>query len=136
MRSAACGLLDMSGGLPRIEAKSCADERSTSASFLSSADASVLHDRALVPGGAARLRRDELGWEELAAGDAAAQEPTPLPAGWVWAPLGTLDGRTFGSIHAFDSDRPFSELHEAMLVHLAQMASAGIERALLYEGRL
>lgn len=73
---------------------------------------------------------------EFAGGIDAVQKAAPLPAGWLWAPLATLAGRELGSIHAFDGDGPFTDLDEAVLVHLGQMASAAIERALLYEGRL
>ena len=67
-------------------------------------------------------------------GDEAKAAP-PL-TGWISASLAGLDGRTFGSVHAIDGEAPFTDLDEAVLVHLAQMASAAIERALLYEGRL
>lgn len=55
------------------------------------------------------------------------------PRGWVAAALTTLDGRHLGLIHAFDKQTgDFSELDEAILVQLAQMASATVERAQLY----
>jgi hypothetical protein len=126
-------LLEASGSLPRIEATSYADKRSVCASFLRRTHPSALHERVLVARGAGRLWRDELSADEFSGGIDAVHKAAPLPAGWLWAPLGTLDGRHFGSIHAFDSEGPFTDLHEAVLVHLAQMASAGIERALLYE---
>ena len=129
------GLFEASESWPRIEAASCADTGSACATFLRRVDPSALHDRALVAHGAGRLWRDELSRDEFSGGIDAVEKATPLPAGWLWAPLGTLDGRSFGSIHAFDGDVPFTDLHEAVLVHLAQMASSGIERALLYEGR-
>jgi Phosphoserine phosphatase RsbU, N-terminal domain len=129
-------LLEASGSLPRIEAMSCADRRSLCAAFLRRVDSSALHERVLAARGPGRLWRDELSPDEFTGGIAGVLKAAPLPGGWLWAPLGTLDGRHFGSIHAFDSDGPFSELHEAVIIHLAQMASAGIERALLYEGRL
>jgi hypothetical protein len=129
-------LLEASESLPRIEATSCADRRSACASFLHRIDPSALHARAMVARGAGRLWRDELSPDEFSGGIGAVEKATPLPAGWLWAPLGTLDGRLLGSIHAFDGNGPFTDLHEAVLVHLAQVASSGIERALLYEGRL
>jgi hypothetical protein len=129
-------LLAASAGLPALEATSCADERSPCAAFLRRTDSSGLHERALLARGAGRLWREEVRAEEFSGGIAAVQDAAPLPAGWLWAPLAALDGRKFGSIHAFDGDGPFTDLDEAILVHLGQMASAGIERALLYEGRL
>jgi hypothetical protein len=129
-------LLEASESLPRIEATSCSDKRSACASFLRRVEPSALHARAMVARDAGRLWRDDLSLNEFSGGIEAVQKAAPLPAGWLWAPLGTLDGRHFGSIHAFDGNGPFTDLHEAVLVHLAQMASSGIERALLYEGRL
>ena len=51
-------------------------------------------------------------------------------------PLTALDGRELGSIRLLnDEGRAFSELDEAVLVHLAQMTSAAVERVRLYERR-
>ena len=48
-------------------------------------------------------------------------------------PLRTLDGRDFGSIEVVDkTDGEFTEVDQAVLVHLAQMASAAVDRARLY----
>lgn len=55
------------------------------------------------------------------------------PRGWLVAALTALDGRELGLIQAFDkSAGDFSELDEAVLVQLAQMASAAVERADTY----
>lgn len=55
------------------------------------------------------------------------------PYGWLAAALTTLDGRHLGLIQAFDKQSgDFTELDEAILVQLAQMASAAVERAQLY----
>lgn len=55
------------------------------------------------------------------------------PRGWLAAALTALDGRYLGLIQAFDKQTgDFSELDEAILVQLAQMASAAVERAQLY----
>jgi hypothetical protein len=55
------------------------------------------------------------------------------PRGWLAAALTTLDGRHLGLIQAFDKQTgDFSELDEAILLQLAQMASAAVERAQLY----
>jgi hypothetical protein len=49
------------------------------------------------------------------------------------APLRTLDGRDFGSIRVVEKkDGEFTETDQAVLVHLAQMASAAVDRARLY----
>ena len=47
-------------------------------------------------------------------------------------PLASLDGRAIGNVEAARREGDFSELDEAILRHLAQMASAAIERAQLY----
>lgn len=55
------------------------------------------------------------------------------PRGWVAASLTALDGSELGAIQLFDKrDGPFTGEDEAALVHLAQMASAAVDRARLY----
>jgi hypothetical protein len=55
------------------------------------------------------------------------------PRNWLAASLTALDGRSLGLIQAFDKQaNDFSELDEAILVQLAQMASAAVERTRLY----
>ena len=52
------------------------------------------------------------------------------------APLTALDGLELGSIELVDkADGDFTELDEAILVHVAQMAAAALERARLYQRR-
>lgn len=66
------------------------------------------------------------------AGVAIAASGRPLRA-WLAVPLTRLDGQELGLIHLFDKDRgDFSEIDGEILVQLAQMASAAIERAQLY----
>ena len=56
--------------------------------------------------------------------------------GWLAAALAALDGRELGSIQLLDKqDGDFTELDEAILVHLAQMAAAALERAHHYQRR-
>jgi hypothetical protein len=53
--------------------------------------------------------------------------------GWLAVSLSALDGGELGAIQLFDKpDGAFSADDEASLVHLAQMASAAVDRALLY----
>ena len=61
-------------------------------------------------------------------------DATDLPGEVLAAPLFGLDGRAFGvvAIRANDSRR-FGEFDDAILVHLAQMAAAALERAALYQ---
>jgi GAF domain-containing protein len=69
-----------------------------------------------------------VGAGELGADDAHEAHPSRLSA-----PLTALDGREFGSIELVDKpDGDFTELDEAILVHIAQMAAAALERARLY----
>ncbi len=56
--------------------------------------------------------------------------------GWLAASLTALDGSELGAIQLFDkSHGGFTAEDEAALVHLAQVASAAVERARLYRDR-
>jgi GAF domain-containing protein len=56
--------------------------------------------------------------------------------GWLAASLTALDGSELGAIQLFDKeDGAFTVDDEAALVHLAQMTSAAVERARLYQER-
>jgi Phosphoserine phosphatase RsbU, N-terminal domain/GAF domain len=56
--------------------------------------------------------------------------------GWLAASLTALDGTELGAIQLFDKQHgAFTGDDEAALVHLAQMASAAVERARHYQGR-
>ncbi|HEY4097393.1 MAG TPA: GAF domain-containing protein [Baekduia sp.] len=82
-------------------------------------------------GGSARVAGEDVaGLPHLqAAGD-------PPPRAWVAASLTALDGSELGAIQLFDKpDGPFTGDDEAALVHLAQMASAAVDRARLYRDR-
>jgi hypothetical protein len=58
-----------------------------------------------------------------------------LPRGWLAASLTALDGSELGAIQLFDRQGGgFTVDDEAALVHLAQMTSAAVERARLYQG--
>jgi GAF domain-containing protein len=64
----------------------------------------------------------------------------PRPAdrplhGWLAVSLSALDGGELGAIQLFDKPGgAFDANDEAALIHLAQMASAAVDRALLYRG--
>jgi Phosphoserine phosphatase RsbU, N-terminal domain len=66
--------------------------------------------------------------------DSDADEGTaPSSAAPLVISLATLDGREFGSIEVADRENgDFREVDEAVLVHVAQMASAAFERAQRY----
>jgi hypothetical protein len=74
-------------------------------------------------------------WSALSdAGGLVAERPERAPPSRLSAPLTALDGREFGSIELVDKPNgDFTELDEAILVHLAQMAAAALERARLYQ---
>jgi hypothetical protein len=60
----------------------------------------------------------------------------PALRGWLAAELTGLDGSELGAIQLFDKqDGRFTVDDEAALVHLAQMTSAAVERARLYQER-
>ena len=84
----------------------------------------VLH----ADGCVARLTTDDATLAEASAGGDTRPAQSRLAA-----PLTALDGRASGRIEVFAA-RPgeFSGLDEAILVQLAQMASAAVERAQLY----
>ncbi len=60
----------------------------------------------------------------------------PPLRGWLAASLSALNGAELGAIQVFDKrDGNFTREDEAALVHLAQLASAAIERTRLYQDR-
>ena len=55
------------------------------------------------------------------------------PAGVSAVPLRALDGQPIGVLAvAPEAERPFTDLDEALLVHIAQMTAAAVERAMRY----
>ena len=80
-------------------------------------------------GGSVRLAGDQL-LEQPQFGSAAGHPPLQ---GWLAASLTALDGSELGAIQLFDKrGGDFTGDDEATLVHLAQMASAAVDRARLY----
>ena len=79
-----------------------------------------------------RLAGDELALQppfSFAGGD------RPL-GGWLAAALTALDGSELGAIQLFEKQEgEFTAGDEAAIVHLAQMASAAVERTRLYRTR-
>ena len=83
-------------------------------------------------GGSARVAGEQLA--RLPPFSAADRAP-PL-RGWLAASLTALDGSALGAIQLFDKQGAgFTVDDEAALVHLAQMTSAAVERARLYQER-
>jgi hypothetical protein len=81
-------------------------------------------------GGSVRVANEELGRLPPFRNGAGGR---PLQC-WLAASLTALDGSELGAIQLFGKqDGGFTASDEAVLVHLAQMASAAVERARLYE---
>lgn len=99
------------------------------ASFVKWLDLIAIYGLIRDSGGSARIADEQLA--ALAPFNAGASQ-SPL-RGWLAASLSTLDGGELGAIQLFDKrEGRFTADDEAALVHLAQMASAAIERARLY----
>ena len=82
-------------------------------------------------GGSIRLGGEQL--TQLFPFRTAASRGRPLD-GWLAASLTALDGSDLGAVQLFDKeDGAFTGDDEAVLLHLAQMASAAVERTRLYE---
>jgi hypothetical protein len=93
-------------------------------------DLPALYRHVRLRGGSVRVTGEQLARLPLfriAAGD-------PPLRGWLAASLTTLDGSQLGAIQLFDKQEGgFTADDEAALVHLAQMASAAVDRARLYQ---
>jgi GAF domain-containing protein len=72
--------------------------------------------------------------EAASRGEADGPEPPALGEAGLSALLTALDGGEIGSIQLFDKrEGEFMPVDEAVLIHLAQMAAAAVERAWLYQ---
>ncbi|CAA9494923.1 MAG: hypothetical protein AVDCRST_MAG65-2249 [uncultured Solirubrobacteraceae bacterium] len=70
---------------------------------------------------------------ELIPAPGAPSDQVPLSGEWLGVALCALDGRRLGAMHLIDGpSRIFDAVDEAVVAHLGQMASAAVERALLY----
>jgi hypothetical protein len=118
-------------GQPRAaEAASYDDDRSWPA-FLRWLDLFAIYALLRANGGSARLAGKQL--TQLSPFRIAASRRRRLD-GWLAASLTALDGSDMGAVQLFDKeDGAFTGDDEAVLLHLAQMASAAVERTRLYE---
>lgn len=123
--------------LTRAVSSSVAETNLTA--LLGTADLSAISQLAVAKGGSMRMSGAECADHPVLRTLASSSEPepgsepTPWARGWLVAQLTALDGAELGSIHVFGShDGCFTELEQAILVNLAQMASAAVERAWLY----
>ncbi len=134
LAGAECCLATVAGdGEPRIaEAASHPDEDRRWTAFLRWLDLPEIYRLVRMSGGSLRIADDQLAGlpvSRTAAGDRPVR-------GWLAASLTALDGSQLGAIQLFDKQQErFTADDEAALIHLAQMASAAVERALLYQQR-
>jgi GAF domain-containing protein len=119
-----------------IEAVSLSDARAEAAA--GNAAVSLFKVSSLIdsPNGSTRMTERELEGQPAARIFARLTGSDRPLRGRLVASLKGLDGRELGAIHLFDKlDGNFTEVDEAVLLHLADMASAAVERAQLYAQR-
>jgi hypothetical protein len=118
-------------GRPRsAEAASYTDRRWTK--LVRWLDVEAIYALVRRSGGSVRIAGDRLA-DVPAFRDACGERPLH---GWLAASLTALDGAELGAVQLFDKQGgAFTPDDEAALVHLAQMASAAVERARLYQER-
>lgn len=93
-------------------------------------DLSAVYDLVRLSGGSLRIAGEQLARVPAVR---IADGNKPLH-GWLAASLTALDGSALGAIQLFDKhEGRFTGDDEAALIHLAQMASAAVERTRLYQ---
>ena len=131
---AECCVATVAGdGRPRIaEAVACVRDERRWAKVVQWLDLFAIYRQVRLNGGSMRAEGEQL--RRLSSFASASGDPAAR--GWLAASLTTFDGGELGAIQLFDKlDGSFSADDEAALVHLAQMASAAIERAQLHGAR-
>jgi hypothetical protein len=119
------------GGPRDAEAASYADDAMRWPAFVRWLDLPAIYALLRQGGGAARAAGQELA--DLGPFRRPPGE-TPL-GGWLAASLTALDGSEMGAVQVFDKPTgAFTDEDAAALLHLAQIASAAIERVRLYRG--
>jgi GAF domain/Phosphoserine phosphatase RsbU, N-terminal domain len=113
------------GGVPDARAAAYAEADAAWGARLALSDLSPLEARLRA---SASVERADLSDLDIGLGGDGATARS-----WLAVGLTALDGRTIGFVHVFHH-RPqaFAAADEAVLVHLAQMASAAVERTELY----
>lgn len=126
-----CVVTVIAEGQPRAAEGISHDEDARWQTFVRWLDLATTYQLLRLRGGSARV-----GEEDLAGLPHLRAAGGPPLRGWVAASLTALDGSELGAIQLFDKhDGAFTGEDEAALVHLAQMASAAVDRARLYRGR-
>lgn len=120
-------------GLPRsAEGASYSDSDRRWPAFLRWLDMTAVYRVVRLSGGSVRIVGEPL---DNLSFFRNAESDRPLQ-GWLAASLTALDASELGAIQLFDKpDGGFTANDEATLVHLAQMASAAVERTRLYRDR-
>jgi GAF domain-containing protein len=128
-----CVVTVAAGGRPRIaEGASHPEADRRWMTFIRWLDLVAIYRLIRSSGGSLRVAAEQLAG--LPAFGTAARD-LPL-RGWLAAALTALDGTELGAIQLFDRQGGgFTVDDEAALVHLAQMTSAAVERARLYQER-
>jgi hypothetical protein len=118
-------------GRPRsAEAASCSEGDRRWTKLVRWLDMEAIYEHLRRSGGSVRIAGDQLA-DIPAFRDAGGGPPLE---GWLAASLTALDGAELGAVQLFDKEGgAFTPDDEAALVHLAQMASAAVERARLYQ---
>jgi Phosphoserine phosphatase RsbU, N-terminal domain/GAF domain len=128
-----CVLTVAAGGRPRTaEAASYPETDRRWTTFIRWLDLFAIYRVVRLNGGSVRMAGEQLARLPPFQNAAGAR---PLQA-WLAALLTALDGSELGAIQLFDKHGAgFTRDDEAVLVHLAQMTSAAVERARLYNER-
>jgi hypothetical protein len=122
----------LEGRVRSVEGASFSDTGRRWTAFVRWLDLPAVYRLIRLSGGSTLMRSEEL---MHLAPFRSSVEQAPL-RGWLAASLTALDGSELGAVQLFDKqDGDFTESDRAALVHLAQMASAAVERALLYQER-
>jgi hypothetical protein len=128
---AECALVTVAlDGQPRsAEGASVSEQDGRWAGFIRWLDLFSIYRFIRLNGGSVRIAGEQLdGLPQLRTG----AHPGPIH-GWLAASLIALDGSELGAIQLFDKHTgDFTREDEALLVYLAQMASAAVERTRLY----
>jgi hypothetical protein len=120
-------------GLPRsAEAASYAESDRRWTTLVRWLDLQAIYELVRASGGSIRVAGDQLTTIPPLR-DMHGERPLQ---GWLAASLTALDGTELGAVQLFDKQAgAFTAEDEAALVHLAQMASAAVERGRLYQER-
>ena len=125
-----CVALARIEGAPPIQASSYSDGDGEWSAFLAAVDLAQIDPLVARGRGATRLTWSDVTTDRAAR--SALREPRGVD-GWLAAPLTTLTGSRVGAVHLLGKAAgDFSDVDEAVVVHLAQMASAALERVDLY----